>query len=497
MTGRKADAAAITGMPRNSCSTCGRIGPSTKAPLLSVGSGPSLIVVWCEICRRYFCGRCVLCTAAESDDEACFTWMCPLCGERVGRESEPSWLIDGPLDEASIHGHIVDGIGDYGTVDWEAFESYLSASGAVRPVRLRHLDELIASDDPTALSRVEAEEYEYSLRGDRIGLAHCAAARAMILMESRPEGALEALQIAEACWLDIGNRWRLSQTLFTRYQIRKGLGRRDAEKAADLEELASIASGVHESIASFCEDEATRICAGRRDYAGFVERALQREDSIASLEGMLESSTSKAVFNVDSKPVLRWTVPDWEPPSLLHTELTAEDARRGSLVANLLLAALDETGEFHLPLQEAAIRLWSKALGRRTPALAWCLNELGRSLIQRRRFHEAAHLHRQAAAIAVRFARADPMTPGKYLNNLGMCLALVGQDDAALEALDRALALCPALREPHYWRGKIYGSRGDAENRPRERDAWRRYLEAGASGARRSEAELRLAELST
>ena len=91
---------------------------------------------------------------------------------------------------------------------------------------------------------------------------------------------------------------------------------------------------------------------------------------------------------------------------------------------------------------------------------------------------------------------ADPQLIASALNNLAYSLIELGGDGEAEPLLIRATELRASYPNPHYWLAQIYRRRGEGDNRRREVQAWRRYLEIGAtSDEREREAEVRLAEL--
>jgi hypothetical protein len=126
-----------------------------------------------------------------------------------------------------------------------------------------------------------------------------------------------------------------------------------------------------------------------------------------------------------------------------------------------------------------------------------------RRLFSSGRHEEAVPFSRRLLQIRENSPSADPQLIGSALNNLAHSLVELGEDVEGEALLIRATELRTSYPNPHYWLAQIYRRRGAAgecegDNRRREVQAWRRYLELGGTSAERQrEAEACLAELGT
>jgi tetratricopeptide (TPR) repeat protein len=158
-------------------------------------------------------------------------------------------------------------------------------------------------------------------------------------------------------------------------------------------------------------------------------------------------------------------------------------------------AALRELGNLRAA-EEAVAPILEFTLGPDRGRAAGALDRLARRLFFSGRHREAVVFSRRLLEVRDADRAADPQLNASALNNLSSSLVELREYAEAEPLLIRATELCANYPNPHYWLAQLYQRRGEEGDATCEMDAWRRYLEIGAtSRERRREGEARVAEL--
>jgi tetratricopeptide (TPR) repeat protein len=133
-------------------------------------------------------------------------------------------------------------------------------------------------------------------------------------------------------------------------------------------------------------------------------------------------------------------------------------------------------------LLRRALPIFHKNLGQNSLAVAWCLNDIGISLVSRERYREALPPFREAARIKETLLGQDSPDVGLAHNNVAYVESLLGDYADADRESDRAVHIARrVLGSQHPWTAIWLHTRGDVLRRAgRLREAEPLLVEATA-----------------
>jgi tetratricopeptide (TPR) repeat protein len=136
------------------------------------------------------------------------------------------------------------------------------------------------------------------------------------------------------------------------------------------------------------------------------------------------------------------------------------------------------------------------ALGSDRVCAIAALDRLARRILFSDHNEDAVPFWRRLLEIRDADPSTDPQHTASALNNLSCILVGLGEYAEAEPLLIRATELRTHYPNPHYWLTQVYQRRSEEGDAGREVNAWRRYLEIGATNpSREREGVERLAEL--